>query len=141
MFGARNVSQIHYRLTPTMDLSDHASDLALKEQLQLIRDPIVTEADGTRRMKVQLDLSQFKPEELNVTVKEGQVTVHAKHEDKSDTSHVYQEFSRSFVIPEGVDADTLSCSLSRDGVLTLTSAPLPMIEAPKEKKLAITQEN
>ncbi|KAL3886461.1 hypothetical protein ACJMK2_026446 [Sinanodonta woodiana] len=118
-------------LTPTMDTSNHSSDLALREQLQLIRNPIVTEADGTRRMKLQLDLSQFKPEEMNVTV---------KHEKKSDISHVYQEFSRSFVVPEGVDADTLTCSLSRDGVLTVASAPLPMIEAPKEKKLAITQE-
>ncbi|KAK3597945.1 hypothetical protein CHS0354_042290 [Potamilus streckersoni] len=136
----RHMRNAMNRLTPTMAPSDHASDLALREQLQLIKDPIVTEADGTRRMKVQLDLSHFKPEELNVTVREGQVMVHAKHEEKSDTSHVYQEFSRSFVVPEGVDADTLTCSLSRDGVLTVTSAPLPMIEAPKEKKLAITQE-
>ncbi|KAK3597944.1 hypothetical protein CHS0354_042289 [Potamilus streckersoni] len=125
----RHMRNAMNRLTPTMTPSDHANDLVLREQLQLIRDPLVTESDGTRRMKVQEDRRRTAggPQP-------------AKHEEKSDTSHVYQEFSRCFVVPEGVNADTLTCSLSRDGVLTVTSSPLPMIEAPKEKKLAITQE-
>ncbi|KAK3580887.1 hypothetical protein CHS0354_008172 [Potamilus streckersoni] len=129
------------RLTPVMSLSDHVSDLPLKRQLEQIRVPVVTEEDGTRRMKVQVDVSSFKPEEVSVTVKEDQVTIHAKHDERSDTSQVYHEFSRTFTIPEGVDAETLMSSLSRDGVLTITSAPLPAIEAPKEKKLAIEMEN
>ncbi|KAL3841353.1 hypothetical protein ACJMK2_019511 [Sinanodonta woodiana] len=137
----RHLRSAMNRLTPVMSLSDHASDLPLKRQLEQIRVPVVTEEDGTRRMKVQVDVSNFKPEEVSVTVKENQVTIHAKHDERSDTSHVYHEFSRTFTVPEGVDSETLMSSLSRDGVLTVTSAPLPAIEASKEKKLAIEMEN
>lgn len=50
--------------------------------------------------------------------------MHAKHEEKSDTKSVYREYNREFLLPKGVNPETIRSSLSKDGVLTV-DAPLP----------------
>lgn len=53
-----------------------------------------------------------------------QIQVHAKHEEKSDTKSVYREYNREFLLPKGVNPESIRSSLSKDGVLTV-DAPLP----------------
>lgn len=51
--------------------------------------------------------------------------VHAKHEEKTDTKSVYREYNREFLLPKGVNPESIRSSLSKDGVLTV-DAPLPL---------------
>lgn len=52
--------------------------------------------------------------------------VHAKHEEKSDTKSVFRQYNREFLLPKGVNPESIRSSLSKDGVLTV-EAPLPAL--------------
>uniref|UniRef100_A0A1B0A066 SHSP domain-containing protein n=1 Tax=Glossina pallidipes TaxID=7398 RepID=A0A1B0A066_GLOPL len=83
--------------------------------------------DGDNKvLKLRFDVSQYAPEEIVVKTVDQKLLVHAKHEEKSDTKSVYREYNREFLLPKGVNPETIRSSLSKDGVLTV-DAPLPAI--------------
>lgn len=70
--------------------------------------------------KVNLDVQQFKPEELKVKVDNGFLVVDGKHEERSDNhGFISRQFTRKYKIPEDVDPNSLVSKLSSDGVLSL----------------------
>nr|AXU24978.1 heat shock protein 20-5 [Tytthus chinensis] len=73
---------------------------------------------------VRLDVSHFKPDELQVQLDEnGYVVVEAKHEERLDEHGlVARHFTRRYKLPESVNNDTLESCLSTDGILTITAA-------------------
>merc|ERR1711963_751259 len=85
--------------------------------------------DGDK-YKIEIDVQQFKPEELAIKTVGQTVQVEAKHEEKTSDGASYstRNFSQSFTLPRGVDPDSVASSLSRDGKLTI-QAPMP--RAPK----------
>jgi crystallin alpha B len=91
---------------------------------------------------IRLDVSHFKPEEIEVKTVGDQVHVEAKHEEKLDEhGFVQRHFARKYHLPNGVDPETVVSSLTKDGVLTI-EAPKKAIEAPKERTVHIeTGEN
>jgi len=81
--------------------------------------------------QVKLDVSHFRPEEIEVKVVGNDVTIHGRHEERRDDhGYVSREFTRRYHLPEGCDIDRLSSSLSPNGVLQVT-APKKPIEGPK----------
>merc|ERR1712029_1339686 len=74
-------------------------------------------------MKISLDTSQYKPEDLKVSVNNGIVTVHGNYEEKDDSGSkiVMRRFSKTFTLPARVKEEEISSSLSSDGVLTITA--------------------
>lgn len=110
-------------------------DWRLTENFRL-ENPIITERDGTRKFKLQFDVRQFKPEEINVKTAGNTLSVHAKHEEKDQGKSVFREYNRQYVIPKDVHSEQLSSKLSTDGVLTI-EAPLPSIEGRGEKLIPI----
>lgn len=92
-----------------------------------------SEASGVSRVeyddhnyKIHVNVQNFSPEELVVKTVDQTVKVDAKHEEKTGDGHTYstKSFSQSFTLPRGVNPDSISSALSKDGVLTI-SAPLP----------------
>lgn len=82
--------------------------------------------DGDNKvLKLRFDVSQYAPEEIVVKTVDQKLLVHAKHEEKSDTKSVYREYNREFLLPKGVNPESIKSSLSKDGVLTV-DAPLPL---------------
>lgn len=80
---------------------------------------------------INLDVQQFKPEELKVRVSDGYVIVNGKHEERSDEhGFVSRQFTRKYKIPENIDESSLSSNLSSDGVLT--------VKAPKKVRYLFT---
>ncbi len=73
------------------------------------------------------DLPGVKPDDLEVSVTGNRLTIHGsrKEEQRREDDRYfayersYGSFSRSFVLPEGADLDTLRAELS-DGVLQIT---------------------
>lgn len=93
--------------------------------------------------EVKLNVTDYNPETLKVTVANGFITVEANHEetktekDEQDNEVISEEFvsmhfKRSFAIPPNAIEDKLECKMTADGHLIL-SAPLKCIEpAPKQ---------
>ena len=105
------------------------------KQMKNVRDCIVSSDDGSEEFRLNVDLNAFTPEEINVKTKGNLLSIAAKHEKSTDDSTVLHEFSRSFTLPENVDPESLVCSLSRDGVMTIKGpVGAPVIEGPPEMK-------
>jgi HSP20 family molecular chaperone IbpA len=74
---------------------------------------------------VKLDVSHFKPEEINVKIVDNYITISGKHEEVMDKQGwVSRQFTRKYALPENCDTEKVISSLSTDGLL--------MIEAPKK---------
>lgn len=93
--------------------------------------PIETTEDGQRLYKIALDLGhEFKPENINVTVKDRLVTIKAKAETETDGCKQLRQFQYQYTLPEGANLEQVKSLLTPDGRLTI-EAPLP---PPKEAK-------
>ncbi|XP_050543855.1 alpha-crystallin A chain-like [Daktulosphaira vitifoliae] len=92
--------------------------------------------------KVNLDVQQFKPEEVNVKVANGFVVVEGKHEERSDEhGYISRQFTRRYKLPENVDPNMVTSKLSSDGVLSV-GAPKKAIENKKdERSIPVVQTN
>ena len=90
------------------------------------------------KMEVRIDASEYKPEELKVSVESGRLLVEGKHEEKKEdgSAFVQKSFSRSYTLPKEAQVDQMVSNLSSQGVLVITtpkSAPAITNEAPKKK--------
>lgn len=99
----------------------------------------IVEKAGT--IVVQVELPGVKPEHVDVHVEKGVLTVRGErrleHDEKDGSVHrierVYGAFTRSFSLPDTVDADAIDADL-RDGVLTLS---LPKKAAEQPRRIAV----
>ncbi|XP_067655287.1 heat shock protein hsp-16.2-like [Haliotis asinina] len=89
------------------------------QRVEAFRNTLSTNEDGSQEFRMKLDVSTFKPEEIIVKTDGKEISIEAKHEEKSDTSRVFHQFSRRYTLPEGTDAGALVSTLSKDGVLTV----------------------
>ena len=85
------------------------------------------------KMELRINASDYKPEELKVSVQSGRLLVEGKHEEKKEdgSAYVQKSFSRSFTLPKEAEADKIVSNLSSEGVLVITapkSAPAIMNE-------------
>ncbi|KHJ76363.1 Hsp20/alpha crystallin family protein [Oesophagostomum dentatum] len=76
-----------------------------------------------KKFAVQLDVSKFKPEELQVHIDGRNLTIEGKQEQKTDHGHMERSFVRSWTLPDEVDLDAVHTQLTEVGQLC--------IEAPK----------
>ncbi|EDW60031.1 protein lethal(2)essential for life [Drosophila virilis] len=92
------------------------------------------------KFEVILDVQQFSPNEITVKVADKFVIVEGKHEEKQDEhGFVSRQFSRRYQLPSDVNPDTVTSSLSSDGLLTIT-APMKKLPPPAtERLIQITQ--
>ncbi|XP_044750507.1 uncharacterized protein LOC123310887 [Coccinella septempunctata] len=90
--------------------------------------------------KANLDVQQFKPEEITVKVTgNNTITIEGKHEEKQDEhGFISRQFVRSYVLPKDCDINKIESKLSSDGVLTIT-APRNKPEETENKSIPITQ--
>merc|ERR1712107_654787 len=66
------------------------------------------EEDNTR-MEVRIDASEYKPEELKVSVQSGRLLVDGRHEEKKEdgSGYVQRSFSRRYTLPKEAEADKM----------------------------------
>lgn len=98
-----------------------------------------TEASGQQKFKVRFDVSEFKPDEIQVKIQDNKVIVYAKHEERSNNQSVSREYSRQVDIPQNVDQEKLQCVLSRDGILTVDGPVFSNQLIPMQQVLPIQQ--
>ncbi|XP_015830242.3 heat shock protein 30-like [Nothobranchius furzeri] len=88
-----------------------------------------------------LDTQGFSPEELSVKQVGRKLRVCGRTEKKQEDgkgsySYRLQEFRQEFDLPEGVNHEAVSCSLSPDGKLHIQAAKVPSVEQ-AERELPI----
>ncbi|CAG5128091.1 unnamed protein product [Candidula unifasciata] len=100
-----------------------------KKENYLLDNPVYhDQSSGREVFRLQFDVRQFKPEEIYVKTEGNNLTVHAKHEEKSEGKSLHREYHRQYVLPKDMNPENLVSKLSRDGVLTI-EAPLAIAEA------------
>jgi HSP20 family molecular chaperone IbpA len=122
------------RLRPASSFGQWREDLALQN-------PIISAPDGSKKFQLSIDLSHFKPEEIEVKTRDQMIEVHAKHEEKSENGQVFREYRRAFTIPKEVKPENLKSTLAIGGLLSLEApVALPAIQEAREHVIPIRHE-
>lgn len=92
------------------------------------------------RFQANLDVQQFKPEEISVKVTGDNVlTIEGKHEEKQDEhGFISRHFVRRYVLPKTCDMGKIESKLSSDGVLTITAPTHEALEV-EHRSIPISQ--
>nr|AIU47035.1 heat shock protein [Phenacoccus solenopsis] len=95
------------------------------------------------QFKVNLDVQQFKPEEINVKVVDNYVVVEGKHEEKQDKhGFISRQFTRRYRLPENVQQEKITSTISSDGILSIVAPKnVQAIENSAGREIPITHTN
>lgn len=67
---------------------------------------------------VAVNVAQFRPEELSVSLTDNQIVVEGHHEERNDENGcIERHFIRKYALPDDVNPDSMESHLSDDGVL------------------------
>ena len=79
------------------------------------------------KYQIMVDVSHFTPDEITVKTVDNTIVVTGKHEDKADNyGYVSRQFSRKYLLPADVDPETVTSTLSADGVLSIQAPRKPL---------------
>lgn len=92
---------------------------------------------------IRAELPGLKKEDVKVTLGDGAITIEGERKQQKDektekfhrVENYYGSFSRTFSLPENIDADAVRCE-SKDGVLTV-HIPKTKTEPKTPKRIAI----
>merc|ERR1712061_840691 len=84
---------------------------------------VIRVKEDDTKMEVSLDSSQYRPDELKVSIDKGVVTVEGQHEEKAEdgSKMVSRMFSRKYTLPQDAKPEDVVSNLSSDGVLVITA--------------------
>lgn len=97
-----------------------------KSEANLSRNDAISQVEYDEdNYKILVDVIGFEPDELIIKTLGNSVQLEAKHEEvAAGRRFVAKEINQSFTLPKGIEPESVTSSLSRDGILTI-SAPLP----------------
>lgn len=102
-------------------------------ELQRKKSEVQMDKDG---FHIAVDVQQFAPNEINVKTVGNEVVVEGKHLEKEDEhGYIARHFVRRYQIPDGVDAEAVISNLSSDGVLTVSAASVPKVQAAEDENV------
>ncbi|KAJ8920349.1 hypothetical protein NQ315_012011 [Exocentrus adspersus] len=105
------------------------------------RDTGSTVAVDKEKFQANLDVQQFKPEEITVKVTDNNtITVEGKHEEqKDDHGWISRHFVRKYVLPDNCDINKVQSKMSSDGVLSVIAPKKDAHKKIKHKSIPIEQ--
>lgn len=106
--------------------------------------PAVNIKDNTDHFAIELAAPGYKKDDLKVQVNDGVLTISSQKRSESEQEEKgytrkewsYSSFSRSFVLPENTDADSMKAKYD-DGVLKLTLKKTGPVPESKAKEITI----
>ncbi|XP_046459986.1 heat shock protein beta-1-like [Daphnia pulex] len=94
--------------------------------------------EDDKSFQVMVDVSHFQPNEISVKTTDTDIIVNAKHEERKDQfGSVTREFRRRVTIPKGVNHESVTSTMSPEGILTIM-APKMMLKGSNERVIPIT---
>ncbi|KAI1293624.1 Alpha-crystallin B chain [Halotydeus destructor] len=94
----------------------------------------VDETKGKDTFNLTVDVAGYLPEELKVTVADGFITVSGNREKSSEDNAESEsfQFSRRVKLPENVNVEAISSTMSKDKTTLTISAPLLVKQGPEQ---------
>ena len=101
-----------------------------------VKNPIVTDPDGSRRMRLTVDIGEFSPDEIVVKTAERKLIVHAEHEERTSGRTLHKEFNKEYDLPESVDPAAITAYLADDRQLTIETPLRPaQVQQQQQRKV------
>merc|ERR1711963_760359 len=118
------------------------SDLIPKTLLTpQLKDEVLRVKDDDNKFEVSIDTHGYKPEDLQVKIKDNVVSIEAKSEEKKDEpnskSYACKKFARSFTLPQGCKMQSVTSNLSKDGLLIVSAPKVEAIQQTSSRKVPI----
>ena len=86
--------------------------------------PVVVQHDGSKKFRIVVDIGHdYLPQDVTVKTIDKKLVLNARHEEKSQGRSSVKSLSREFDLPEVVDPNTVTASLTDDGKLVV-EAPI-----------------
>ncbi|EFO87023.1 hypothetical protein CRE_19382 [Caenorhabditis remanei] len=90
------------------------------------------------KFAVNLNVSQFKPEELKINLEGRRLSIQGEHDVSNERGSSRQSFSRVILLPEDVDITSVDTNLSDNGHLVIEA---PKLILPQRHRGAAIEEN
>ncbi|KAH9513834.1 hypothetical protein Btru_031516 [Bulinus truncatus] len=88
-----------------------------------------------KEFNINLELPQFKPEDVKISSDNNKITINAKREEKlGNDGFVASEITRTYTLPEDVDPKSVTSAMSRNGILKIMAQKK---EGPQETPIPI----
>jgi len=118
------------------------SDLIPKTLLTpQLKDEVLRVKDDENKFEVSIDTHGYKPEDLQVKIKDNVVSIEAKSEEKKEEpnskSYACKKFARSFTLPQGCKMQSVTSNLSKDGLLIVSAPKVEAIQQTSSRKVPI----
>ncbi|CDW51856.1 Small heat shock protein [Trichuris trichiura] len=95
---------------------------------------VLSVINDDKKFQDTLDVTHFKPDELEITTKDDGLIIHGKHEEnKDDHGYVKREFTRPYWLPKGVNPESFKSNLSPNGLLTTEAAKVGRLHSVDHK--------
>ncbi|CDW57110.1 HSP20 domain containing protein [Trichuris trichiura] len=76
-----------------------------------------------KKFQDTLDVTHFKPKELEITTKNDGLIIHGEHEEnKDDHGYIMRVFTRAYWLPKGIIPENFKSNLPPNGLLTIEAA-------------------
>ncbi|KAJ8920350.1 hypothetical protein NQ315_012012 [Exocentrus adspersus] len=113
----------------------------LRNLRNILQDTGATVNFDKDKFQANIDVQQFKPEEISVKVTgDNTVTIEGKHEEKQDEhGYISRHFVRKYVLPDNCDVKQVQSKLSSDGVLTITAPKVGEEKGIEYREIPITR--
>ena len=102
--------------------------------------PTLLTAKRKPRFRVNLDVSRYSPNEVNVQIEEGFLITEGKHFAESDFGYETCEFYRKYPLPEGLESNDISYKINSDGILIVAGGSENESHSVKEKHSTLNDE-
>ncbi|CAG0885030.1 unnamed protein product [Cyprideis torosa] len=89
--------------------------------------------NNSKMFHVCMDARGFKPNELKVKVNDKSITVEGSHEEREEEEgegFICRQFTRRFLVPDGIKVDQVTSSVSPKGILTIKAPKIQPQDAP-----------
>ncbi|KAK7872932.1 hypothetical protein R5R35_004251 [Gryllus longicercus] len=98
--------------------------------------------DNRDTYKVNLDVQQFRHDEISVKMVGNHIVVEGKHKERQDEhGYISRQFQRRYKLPEGIVVDAVESKLSSDGVLSIEAPKKTIVSPSKDHVIQITHTN
>lgn len=111
----------------------HADSWRKRENFHL-DNPVIKSRDGRSQFRLDFDLRQFNPEEIQVLTDDTtrMLTVQAKHEESTAGRKARREYFRQCTIPHDVEPRSIVSKLTKPGILTVYAPLIELEEGVKD---------
>jgi HSP20 family molecular chaperone IbpA len=96
---------------------------------------LIDQSNDGKELKLTFDLTGYKPEDLTIKVIDNNtLKVHAVHIDNSRGNQIHREYTRQYILPDGLQPELLRARMSENGTLTV-EVPLPQVQPNKYERV------